>query len=463
MIVNFADASIVKARIVARGKDGSVTVRVPITVRTPAFNVGMTSGGAGKDEQMALTREMLKEMESNFPGYGAPVSTGFDDEAGKGHGRRMGGAQAAFIESLKLEGDVLWAAIWVCADRAGEVAGGRWRGYSIEATLDKERPPVDQRFKGWVLTGGTFTNNPAFNINYKIAASVAAVGKWSPARVVVALTSFRLAEEPNSRPTASFSRREPGGTMMPAEDTNLTGDAMITLATHEQRVQDYKRHLALAGDERDNLKTRLEAATSDVSRLRNAHDEAQSSLAVTRAERDSLRTQQTTHDATVAGLKKTREVLQEKVNDLTDRLAAAEADVVGQKVTKLINKAIKEHDVDPALFEGWEAAPADWVRATFSSVDAFENHVRTLCGTARPVRRTSPSSTAEGDARSQGAASGKDGVAVGTQTSAIELTVEEKAVFDRLKIGAGEFVGVTTEAEAKKRWETMQTAKKSKN
>lgn len=425
--MNLTDAPIVKARVLSINADGSGVVEIPITVESPTVDFSRTAGGGPKNGSITLAD--LQEMESNLSQVGKPMSVGFDDPLSQGHERDKHGPQDAWLEGVRLDGPNLWGRIKVSAARLAQLLADKWRSFSIEAARDYN--DLSKQFSGWVLRGGTFTNNPALRVHFAFSES----GEPLDGEVRCAAVNFRL--DTPARPLV----QEP--------EERVMSDS-IALTLHEEKMTAAKRELALANERAASLETQLAARDNERQTIRTENETLGSSVRTLGAENTALKAMQTTHDALVATLRKANDKLQDKIVELTNSLEEAQSAATGTEVRSIIEEAI-EKGVPPAVFSGYDSDPAAWVKANYASVDSFKSIVAALRGVSKSLV-TKPVKSGVEEARKE----------VEGET-AVALTDEEKALFGRLGIGSGEFVGVTSEAEARKRFEAARAAKKGNN
>jgi hypothetical protein len=354
-----ADAPIVDARRVQVNPDGSMVFEVPITVETPTVDWSRTSGGGATKGKLLVSD--LVEMAQSLTDYGKPMSVGFSDPMSGGHDRSIEGPQEAWIESARVVGDTLWGTIKSNAFRSQQLMADAWRAFSIEAA--KNFTNATGTFKDWVLQGGTFTNNPAFKVHFRIAASD---GSGADHRLMI--VNFRLS--PDTPKETDMSK------LLIALGAKTEDEAVIALTAKDGEIADLKAKLA------DSAKKAPTTATAgDPAEVINL----QTALAETQAKTATALGQIETLSATLRDLKSER---------------------AGEKVRLVIANAINDGHgnsvADPAEFDlgpdkpKWNDDPAAWLKASaYDSSDQLEAIL-----TKRVSRKTGASSVSSGAAGS---------------------------------------------------------------
>lgn len=165
------------------------------------------------------------------------------------------------------------------------------------------------------------------------------------------------------------------------------------------------------------------------------------------------------NDGTVKALREAQRALETRVMELTAERDEALTASLGAKVKATIEEAIKVHKLAPAIFAGYEPDPVGFVSKYAGTAEqkilALTDFVSALRGTGKAGNTTVtaiPSSVGAQDKTGDSA-----------DTDAVQLTDVEKKLYERAKLGSGEFIGVTNEQEGRERWLAAQAAKKKDN
>lgn len=407
---NAALSAPVSARVIKRRADGSGIVEIPVAVETPYLDAGRTETGKGPS---SLPLSALKEMVENFQQYPGPVGVGVGT-----HLRDASGPAAGFIDGLELRGDVMWARIDAGPSLFAQIVGERaWRGFSIEAARDLKKPTI--QFKGWVVTGGIFTNAPALDVHYQIAASSSVV----PADVVSIPLRLSVAGEEESKME---------------ENT-------ISLASHEAKLNEVRSESISLKAERDSYKDAADKAKAEAAKLRERFEGVTAELAEISNEKITYQARANKLQSDLNLANNELKAIRTSLTEAEAKLAEANKAALSAKVTSLVEDAI-EAGIKPATFDGWQADPADYVSANYGSYEVFEKFV------------TSLRSHAGAKVEKVALKSGHDPKASASETED-SVTDEEKAILKRLGLDKVDFSGVTTEEQARERFLAAQGAK----
>lgn len=419
--------------VVSRNENGGGVVRMPIFT---ASSIDLSKTAGGGEGTLDLGTSEMAQMVANFMQYPGPVpiSTSPHKEFDE-----MAGFAPGFIEKMFVRAGDLWAHISLIPPLFYEVVElGGWRGFSVDLFLDLEL--AIQEFDGWVVTGGVFTNRPATDVNFKVAASgVIPANPISNEHYGAAISAFL-----EVRPTAEEKKAMPDTqTAAVSADTKTE---QVSLAFHNDKVKSLEGDVAaqkarvasLEGDlasvrtDRDELAKKLEGAQGDHSTLGDAKVAAE--IRARSAETE------------VRDLKRAVTQLEGQLVERSTELNDAKRVNLGIQVSEVINDAISTQSVPPAVFDGWQNDPAGWMESKFASLESFKSHVATLSGVA-PASSSGP------------LPSGHDPKNAGDPAKV--HTEEEKAAMARYKSLGVDFTGCSTAEEAKARLEAHKAAQKT--
>lgn len=397
-------------KIIKKYTTGGGLVEMPL-LRIGEVNLSKTaSRSAGI---WTVTAETLNEMVGNF-GKHVPLPVGhyphvpLDATAGE---------MPAFLEAVSVRGDTLYGHISV-ADPAlfDSLVKGTLRGFSGDFARNAEWPQV--KIEGWEVYGGVLTNRPAVNVSFRppIAAAVVAL-------------SVRLAES------------SPKGEHVMADQEH------VSLAVHESKVKDLNDQLRAGAEQVVALTTRLQSAQGDLTKARSEGDESAVKLAALSTERDSLRAQLASRDQIIDADRAAVKELNKRVVELTDKVEVAESANLAASVLSVIDQAVQA-GVPPAVFDGHKADPASWMKSNYANLDAFTRVCASLSGMPN-IKKPGSAGIQSGHDPAKGA------------DDAIQLTAAEKEVLDRVNATStgANFIGASTEAEARKRFEQAKQRK----
>lgn len=410
--VRFGASNPRELRLVTERADGSGVIEIPL------LSVGVLEF-EGK-RPLDVTTDMLDEIAANFAAYPGPVPVGIAEHVDFG---ARGGPQPGFIELVYRKKDQLWGRLDLNSSAFSLVVRERsLRGFSVEMYRDLILP--SREFRGWVLTGGVFTNRPASDVVFKVAAE---------AMVAEAVGLYAALDLSGAR----------GKNM--ADDTKV-----VSLATHEAKVAEVRAEAKIANDKASAFEARVVALEAEIKSARAELETAKAEQA--KAETDKI-TASATANRLEAEAKRQQATIRElnaKLSEVGEQLAAEKTANVSAKVKEIVEGAI-EHGAAPALFDGYEADPAAWLSANFASLEAFEKHVGIIQSAIPKPTRLDAKAKASGSRESM-AAKGADEP---------KLTDDEKAALEAKNVKlAEEFIGVRDAAEARKIHEARLAAKK---
>jgi hypothetical protein len=399
---NPAEVKVIEAR-----EDGSGVVEVPI------LSLGTLNMG-GQD--LKITDAVLDELVANFKVYPGPVPLGVSPHQEFGD---RGGPQAGFFEQLYKADGQLWArmdlAPWLfaslCRDRV-------WRGFSVEMIRNLAHP--SRKFEGWVLVGGVFTNRPASDVVFKVAAEADdAVGVYS-----------RLSADASAQ-----------------EDT-MAEEKTVSLATHEAKLAEvraeatgHKERAVAFETQATSLRAELKGSTEKVADLETKLSTATSELLVTNSRATGL-------EAQLRQANVDKRALETRVTEAEAKMKEQMDKENGAEVSRVVLEAIKA-GVPPAIFDGYAADPVAWLGANYASLEAFKTaveRIRNVGPTVKLDAKPEKSGKADTTAADQADAALSPDVAATLKKAGVNLDVN--------------YTGVTTEDEARKRFEAFKSAAK---
>lgn len=385
-------------RVLSESPNGSGVVEIPILTEASAERIDLD--GADLDGIVTNARR----------GWDGPLGVGPSPHRDFGE---RGGPQEAFIvqETVHRRGAQLWATIEIVdADLFAQIKSGKWRGFSVELIHSTHMPEVlqDQHaFDGWVLVGGIFTNRPATNSTFRIAAeAVDTESVWSP---------------------------------IGAEETKMDEKTQktVSLDAHEAKVTEIQGALDLETQKAQRLAGQI--ADKD-----GAIRELEARVATLESETTLATASKTKLEAQAKRLSAENQVLTTRATELELQVGEQEKATTKGRILDVISAATDPASNDnkasgalpPAIFHGHEADPVAWLEANFASLDAFEQHVDRLRGFS-PVKAASTPK------------SGHDPAAEDDTEARLSVSDDEKDKSRALATGT-DFVGVRTEAEARK-------------
>jgi len=336
---SFTASDPIKATILERREDGSLLVEVPILVVTPRLDLSKTDGG-GKGS-ISIGEAELDQMVENFSIWPKPVAMGFDGL--DGHQDQRGGPQLAFVKGLRRRGANLFARVEL--DSLAADLFTRFRATSIEALRNPKTPTGS--FTGWVATGGIFTNSPAADTTFEIAAGSEAI-----------LADLRLA--------ASCKFNIPADGREESEMPNTeTAKTTAELQSAVSLAEDAKKH---AEGSMRATEEKLHATQTKLSASMARNVELDADLAEAQSKAGDLKTSKLSLEAKVENLERE-----------TSKLAASLKATSDEAQSKLIREtaaAAVESGMSAAYFEGVDDDPLAWFTAKgFTNVKALEDLV----------------------------------------------------------------------------------------
>ena len=389
----------VDVRVLKRHDSGGGLVELPV-LPVSEINISRTAGGG--EGTVSIGAEELRQIVANFGQQPGPVPVGFGR-----HAEDRSGPQPAFIEAVRVDGDSLWASLDLNAWAFGQLIEDRaFRAFSVE--IQKNPKFATAELEGWVLTGGTFTNRPATDVNFKVAAE----GEASCDVAAVAVCEFGSELKEHTMPEKAEEKT-------------------VSLSFHETKLAEAKGETDAATSSVKSLETRLEVVRDESAKIKADLVELSGQVESVRTERDSDRAKSARLELTVKALTKDKTSLETQLTEQGQALREATQASLSIEVRDVITAAI-EAGAPPAIFEGFEANPAEWMESKYASFEAFKDTTSRLHGvgvklSSAPVKSGHDPATA---------ADPKDE----------KVTEEEAAILERF--GGDAFVGVTNKAEA---------------
>ncbi len=323
--------------VLSRNDSGGGVVRVPILSVT---SIEMSKTHGGGEGAVSFGVSDLREIAANFAAFPGPVPVGvsphveFSDRAGH---------SPAFADALQVQGDTLFADVFLTPDLFTQVAvEGKWRGFSVELLRDPKFATTT--LTGWVLVGGVFTNRPATDVNFRLAAE-----NGNDAARMVLYMEF----DPDS-----------GGSDM--TDAQKSAEARVVTLEAEA-----KANQALMASVNQDKATMVEALSS-----------FKTKVAEFEAEMATLRSKAVVKGSEAASFESALTKERSEKAALTARMEALEAQTTGGKVLSKIKWAIdpKEKGIDPKMFEGVtdETTAFEWFNKNYVSLEAFDNALNNM-------------------------------------------------------------------------------------
>jgi hypothetical protein len=222
-----------------------------------------------------------------------------------------------------------------------ELEAGGWRGFSVE--IAKNLKTATRSLTGWGLTGGVFTNRPATDVNFRIAATGTETAD-TRGRVQICLDAGEQENEDmesKEKVAALEAELATANETIKALRATQEGDKGEA-ATLEARMQETTKDLAAANIALSETKAKLGAAENELARVN----------------KELGKQEQARKEAEI-------------------KLEAEEARSLRERVVKLSEEAI-DRGVSAKHFEGQAEDPVTWFRKRFVSLEAMEQFVSAL-------------------------------------------------------------------------------------
>jgi len=376
-------------RVIHRSESGAGTIEIPI--------MATASGSA-----VELTVEMMEQLVANFELFPVvPVSVSPHREFAE-----RGGFSEAFVESIELRGDLLFGRLSLGAELFAEVVEqGGWRGFSVE--IAKNLKTQAKSIEGWVLTGGVFTNRPAVDAHFRIAAEA------------------RPGSDASGVYEASFKSLEKG------KESSMSDKPTAPAPGAEHQLAALREGAKALEAEKIALQTRVTHLSDEVRVLKSENEQHQTDLQAAKDVAATGGAKITRLETEARGMKDANATLRKGVEDLTEKLSVSNNENLSAKVLAIRDRAVAA-GVPPAIFDGVDKDPAGWMLASYTNVEAFETTITALAGVSRDLVTDPPKS---GKGSSKGS---------GEQTN---LSADDKKRLARIGVRNLDLVGIKTEAE----------------
>jgi hypothetical protein len=341
MDAHLAAAKAEEIEILEERPDGSGVVRIPILAAGQEIDLSKTSGG--NKGTWNVTEAVLQEIAANVASYPGPVPCGVTPHQDFG---LRAGASPSFLEALRVKGGTLYGDLWLCPGLMYEVKGGYWRGFSGEFALDLALPT--KKLKGWCMYGGVFTNRPATDVNFKVAAEA----DDPPSQKIAVFQALRLQTgEANGR-------------------NRMSADLSVRLATVEAESESKSKKIVSLEGRIEELSGFLRSSTEQVDKATKEAEGFRTELQMVKLDVDRK-----ADDLKLAEEKITR--LEAERQELKTGLVRAEDANLAINITKTVRAAIRDGAM-PAFFEGCDTDPVKWFRSKFVSFEALEQFCTTI-------------------------------------------------------------------------------------
>jgi hypothetical protein len=327
----------VEIKVIHRRDNGSGIIEVPIL---PMAEIDLSKTAGESKGKVAITEAELEEIVANFARFPGPVPIGVQPHQDFGE---RAGFSPGFINACRVKRKKLYAEVDVTAPLFEEILSGGWRGFSVEIARNLKTATVD--LDGWVLTGGVFTNRPATDVNFRIAASEQNTAE-DKATYSIRLDKGDKEKEMSQEQIASLeaevsTQKELVANLRAQADTSAK-TAADEIATLETKLTEANKDAATANTAAAEIKVKLAAAADEVRHLTKKLDNEQ----------------QTRREAEI-------------------KLEAEENRSLREAVVKLAEAAI-ERGVSAKHFEGLEEDPAAWFNKRYVSLEAMKQFIDAL-------------------------------------------------------------------------------------
>ena len=398
---------VVDAKVIEQLPSGGGVVEVPVLGVTPEIALDKTAGG-GKGTA-SITLEDLNEMAANFGRWPGPVPIGvsphvdFEDRSG---------ASPGFVDSLSVRGDRLWARLSLIPALFAQFVEGMWRGFSVELSKDSDMPTG--MVPGWAVTGGIFTNRPATDVDFRASfGSVAECG------------------------TVQLSLRQPSR----MEEKEMADETKtVSMEFHESEIGKVKVEAEAKTKSIATLESRLEKRGAELSDARRLLAEAETTAHTALEDKQTAEGRANRFEVENKRLATAKAQLETSLNETAAGLADERKVNLSMKVRDIVTNAI-DAGAPPALFDGFESDPAAWMESKYASLESFEDVAKSFSAVGSPT-----------------GAQAKSGHDPSKEAEPETVSAEVKAELAKRNRGT-EFVGVTTEAEAKAAFEASKKDK----
>ena len=329
-------------RITSEHKDGSGVIEFPILRTHARIDLGRTATKDRSADFDTITKQDLAQAVINFAQWPGPVPIFRAPHRSMSESQ---GASDGFLQKLWVDDETLWAEAEITPNLLKEIKARQWRGFSVDygrganlatATLD-----------GFLVAGGVFTNRPAADVHFRVAAS----GVDFISEVRSAFTKI--------------------GEI--AEEEGMDKDIMVSLATAEAQAKSATDKLVV-------LSGKLEATVEAYSALEARYDTAANQVKVLSTENANLRVRLDSRAADSKELEAKINALEQTKSDLRVKLEAQGQEQIGTQVMALCRAAIKE-GVPPAKIKelgDFENDPVAWLNGNFVSIDTAKQFLNNI-------------------------------------------------------------------------------------
>jgi len=330
--------------IVLERSDGSGVVELPVLAESARIDLGRTASGRAGEE--AITAEDLRSAVANLAHWPGPIPIhraphrSMTETSGPGDG---------FLESLEVRGKQLWARLDLTKPLFQEVKARQWRGFSVD--YGRGARLATKTLTGFLIAGGVFTNRPAADVHFKVAAGV------------------ELNDELSSYYVPFSDRGSDAG----GDDMAENQDVTVQLATAEAEVKSKATRIVQLEENLADARESINSADKAALAAERRADEAIASIQAAKLSSDR-------HKADLDEANERIVQLEEERKDLRTKLATMEATTIGSKISSLCRAAVKE-GVQPSrlkAFGDYEKDPVKWLNDNFKSLESAEIFIKTL-------------------------------------------------------------------------------------
>ena len=324
----------VEVKVLSRRDNGSGVVEIPLLPATEIDLAHTAGGGKGKTK---ITEGDLAEMVTNFEVFPGPVPIGVSPHVEFGD---RGGFAPGFVNALKVRAGVLFGELDLIAPLLAEIESGGWRGFSVEIAKNLKTATV--ALVGWALTGGIFTNRPATDVNFRIAAS----------------------DDSESEQQASFS-------------ICLTAGEQEIDTMSEEKIASLEAEIATKDETIKGLRSKEEGSKGDAVSLEARLTESNKDLAAVRLEVADTKAKLGASEVELERVSKELVKSEQTRKEAEIKLEAEENRTLRENAVTLAHKAI-DRGVSAKHFEGMDEDPSAWFRKRFVSLEAMGQFIDAL-------------------------------------------------------------------------------------
>jgi hypothetical protein len=314
----------IEVKVLERRENGSGVIEVPLL---PATEIDLSRTASGGDGKASITVDHLNEIAANFAMFPGPVPIGVAPHV-----------EDMSDRSVSVKGSTLFGVLDLTAGLFAEIEAGGWRGFSVE--LAKNLKTATVGLTGWALTGGVFTNRPATDVHFKIAASgeTEAADRASVFQRLQGEKESVMSDDRIASLEADLSTQKELVTSLRSQTDNMATES----ATLEASLTEAKKDLGAANIALSEAKAKLGALEDDAAHLR----------------KQLSKEQQERREAEV-------------------KLEAEQNRALRDSVLELAQAAI-DRGVSAKHFEGIEEDPAAWFNKRFVSLEAMTQFIEAM-------------------------------------------------------------------------------------